>query len=176
MLSLWKRTPEPPAETRPQATDDAKRNRQQNIKVSDDCAAAFAALGGGAGHQQGGPVRGHGRRAAGGAAAAWREDRGFGGLAQGCVMSRFRDGIYPLALRASQAAAMLGVSESQLRQWVIEGKVHKPYRVRKNVVLFDAVTLASDWDRMKEEADALIPAIGQGETEEAPNPWDDVLR
>ena len=91
-------------------------------------------------------------------------------------MSRFRDGIYPLALRASQAAAMLGVSESQLRQWVFEGKVHKPYRVRKNVVLFDAVTLASDWDRMKEEADALIPAIEQGETEEACNPWDEVLR
>ena len=44
MLSLWKRKPEPPAETRPQATDDAKRNRQQNIKVSDDCAAHFAAL------------------------------------------------------------------------------------------------------------------------------------
>ena len=91
-------------------------------------------------------------------------------------MSRFRDGIYPLALRASQAAAMLGVSESQLRQWVVEGKVHKPYRVRKNVVLFDAVTLASDWDRMKDEAEALIPALGQGEPDEAPNPWDDVLR
>lgn len=39
---------------------------------------------------------------------------------------------------------MLGISESQLRQWVMEGKVHKPYRVRKNVVLFDGVTLASD--------------------------------
>ena len=91
-------------------------------------------------------------------------------------MSRFRDGIYPLALRASQAAAMLGISESQLRQWVVEGKVHKPYRVRKNVVLFDAVTLASDWDRMKDEADASMPAIAPGETEEVPNPWDDVLR
>jgi hypothetical protein len=91
-------------------------------------------------------------------------------------MSRFRDGIYPLALRASQAAAMLGISESQLRQWVMEGKVHKPYRVRKNVVLFDAVTLASDWDRMKDEAEALIPAIAPGEAGEAPNPWDDVLR
>ena len=91
-------------------------------------------------------------------------------------MSRFRDGIYPLALRASQAAAMLGISESQLRQWVMEGKVHKPYRVRKNVVLFDAVTLASDWDRMKEEADAVTPVIALGEIEEVPNPWDDVLR
>ena len=91
-------------------------------------------------------------------------------------MSRFRDGIYPLALRASQAAAMLGISESQLRQWVMEGKVHKPYRVRRNVVLFDAATLASDWDRMKDEADIGIPAIAATETEEGANPWDDVLR
>ena len=44
MLSLWKRKPEPPAETKPQASDDAKRKRQQNIKVSDDCAAHFVAL------------------------------------------------------------------------------------------------------------------------------------
>lgn len=91
-------------------------------------------------------------------------------------MSRFRDGIYPLALRASQAAAALGVSESQLRQWVMEGKVHKPYRVRKNVVLFDAITLASDWDRMKDEAEPLVPATAPGDLEEAPNPWDEVLR
>jgi hypothetical protein len=91
-------------------------------------------------------------------------------------MSRFRDGLFPLALRASQAAAMLGVSESQLRQWVFEGKVHKPYRLRKNVVLFDAVTLASDWDRMKDEAEALMPAVEPAEAEEVPNPWDDVLR
>jgi len=90
-------------------------------------------------------------------------------------MSRFRDGIYPLALRASQAAAMLGVSESQLREWVIEGKVHKPYRLRKNVVLFDALTLASDWDRMKEEVEPSIPALALTETEEKRNPWDDVL-
>jgi len=69
---------------------------------------------------------------------------------------------------------MLGVSESQLRQWVIEGKVHKPYRLRKNVVLFDALTLASDWDRMKEEAESPITASSM-ETEEGHNPWD-VLR
>ena len=91
-------------------------------------------------------------------------------------MSHFRDGIHALALRASQAAAMLGVSESQLRQWVVEGKVHRPYRVRKNVVLFDAVTLASDWDRMKDEAAASTPVAPTGKTEEVPNPWDDVLR
>jgi hypothetical protein len=93
-------------------------------------------------------------------------------------MSRVHEGVYPLALRASQAAAMLGVSESQLRQWVSEGKVHRPYRVRKNVVLFDAQTLAADWDRMKDEANAILPAKGGGgpETDEEPNPWDDILR
>jgi hypothetical protein len=90
-------------------------------------------------------------------------------------MSRFRDGIYPLALRASQAAATLGVSESQLRQWVIEGKVHRPYRLRKNVVLFDALTLAGDWDRMKEEAELSILAHAPEDTEGERNPWDDVL-
>ena len=58
----------------------------------------------------------------------------------------------------------------------MEGKVHKPYRVRKNVVLFDAITLASDWDRMKDEAEALVPATAPGDLEEAPNPWDEVLR
>jgi DNA-binding transcriptional MerR regulator len=90
-------------------------------------------------------------------------------------MSRVQGGIHPLALRASQAAAMLGVSESQLRQWVIEGKVHRPYRVRKNVVLFDAQTLAADWDRIKDEADAAFPANGASDAKEEPNPWDDIL-
>ena len=91
-------------------------------------------------------------------------------------MSHVHDRAYPLALRASQAAAMLGVSESQLRQWVIEGKVHKPYRLRKNVVLFDALTLASDWDRMKEEAETMVSALAPAEIQEERNPWDDVLR
>jgi len=90
-------------------------------------------------------------------------------------MSRISNGISPLALRAAQAAAMLGVSESQLRQWVIEGKVHRPYRLRKNVVLFDAVTLAADWDRMKEEAEASILVSDVTETDEGQNPWDRVL-
>ena len=71
---------------------------------------------------------------------------------------------------------MLGVSESQLRQWVIEGKVHKPYRVRRNVVLFDAMTLAGDWDRIKEEADASISMLGSEIPVEGTNPWDEVLR
>lgn len=91
-------------------------------------------------------------------------------------MSRISNGLSPLALRAAQAAAMLGVSESQLRQWVSEGKVHRPYRLRKNVVLFDAVTLAADWDRMKEEAEASILVSDGIETDEGPNPWDEALR
>jgi len=90
-------------------------------------------------------------------------------------MPRLRDGIYPLALRSSQAAAMLGVSESQLRQWVAEGKVHRPYHVRKNVVLFDAVTLAADWDRMKAEAGLSVQAIEMNEAGQGTNPWDEVL-
>lgn len=64
------------------------------------------------------------------------------------------------------------MSESQLRQWVHEGKVHRPYRLRKNVVLFDAATLATDWDRMKEEAEGITsdpaPEIER-------NPWDEAL-
>ena len=91
-------------------------------------------------------------------------------------MPRLSDGIYPLALRSSQAAAMLGVSESQLRLWVSEGKVHQPYRLRKNVVLFDAVTLAADWDRMKAEAELSVAALNAIGVEEGPNPWDGVLR
>jgi hypothetical protein len=43
MLSLWKRKPTPLVEVSRQEPD-ARRNRQQNIKVSDDCAAMFAAL------------------------------------------------------------------------------------------------------------------------------------
>jgi MerR HTH family regulatory protein len=90
-------------------------------------------------------------------------------------MPRLSDGIYPLALRASHAAAMLGVSESQLRQWVSEGKVHRPYHVRKNVVLFDAITLAADWDRMKAETELPIEAMEASEAEQGTNPWDEVL-
>ena len=45
MLSFLKRKPEPAADTEPQTlVEPAKRNCQQNIKVSADCAAHFAAL------------------------------------------------------------------------------------------------------------------------------------
>jgi hypothetical protein len=59
---------------------------------------------------------------------------------------------------------------------VVEGKVHKPYRLRKNVVLFDALTLANDWDRMKDEAQAAVPESLNVEPEEESNPWDEALR
>jgi len=82
----------------------------------------------------------------------------------------------PLALRPSQAAAMLGISEGLLRIWVAEGVVHRPYRVRKNVVLFDAYTLASDWDRIKEQAEqGYVPAGPDRQAEASTNPWDDVF-
>ncbi len=45
MLSLLKRRPKPVAAIEQQpAASPARRNRQQNIKVSEDCLAAFAAL------------------------------------------------------------------------------------------------------------------------------------
>ena len=45
MLSLWKRKSEPIAtEPVPHEIESARRNRQQNIKVSEDCAAHFTAL------------------------------------------------------------------------------------------------------------------------------------
>ena len=57
-----------------------------------------------------------------------------------------------------------------------EGKVHPPYRLRKNVVLFDAVTLAADWDRMKAEAELWLAALDASEAEQGTNPWDEALR
>ena len=39
-----------------------------------------------------------------------------------------------------------------------------------------ALTLASDWDRMKEEAEAMVPAFAPTEAQEEHNPWDEVLR
>ncbi len=44
MLFLLKRKPRPMAESAAQTLPPAKRNRQQNIKVSEDCSIAFAAL------------------------------------------------------------------------------------------------------------------------------------
>ncbi len=46
MLSLLKRKPKPPVMImQPQSAEPpVRRNKQQNIKVSDDCSVAFAAL------------------------------------------------------------------------------------------------------------------------------------
>jgi hypothetical protein len=44
VLRLLKRKPKLPAAIEQQAVEPAKRDRQQNIKVSLDCSAAFAAL------------------------------------------------------------------------------------------------------------------------------------
>ncbi len=44
MLSLLKRKPKPPVLVEQQPTEPVRRTHQQNIKVSEDCSAAFAAL------------------------------------------------------------------------------------------------------------------------------------
>ena len=44
MLSLLKRKPKLPVVAELPAPEPMKRTRQQNIKVSDDCSAAFTAL------------------------------------------------------------------------------------------------------------------------------------
>ena len=44
MLSFLKRKPEAPVQIERRATPPARRARQQNIKVSEDCAAHFAAI------------------------------------------------------------------------------------------------------------------------------------
>ncbi len=44
MLTFLKRKAEPVAQIEPPPTPPVRRARQQNIKVSGDCAAAFAAI------------------------------------------------------------------------------------------------------------------------------------
>ena len=44
MLSLLKRKSKPPVVVEQQPTEPVRRTHQQNIKVSEDCSAAFAAL------------------------------------------------------------------------------------------------------------------------------------
>jgi len=44
MLSLLKRKPKAPVVIEPQPAEPIRRTHQQNIKVSDDCSVAFAAL------------------------------------------------------------------------------------------------------------------------------------
>lgn len=75
--------------------------------------------------------------------------------------------IQPLALRHRDAARMLGISESELRKWVEDGRISPPYTIKDHVVLFDANQLAQDWERIK---DACSPREWQ-----TVNPWDQVL-
>ena len=44
MLSIWRRKPEPEAAVEQGAPEPVRRTQQQNIKVSEDCSRAFAAL------------------------------------------------------------------------------------------------------------------------------------
>ncbi len=44
MLSIWRRKPQTAAAIEQGPPEPVQRNRQQNIKVSEDCSQAFAAL------------------------------------------------------------------------------------------------------------------------------------
>ncbi len=44
MLSLLKRKPRPPVVAELEPAEPIRRTRQQNIKVSEDCSVAFAAM------------------------------------------------------------------------------------------------------------------------------------
>ncbi len=44
MLSMWRRKPDPAAVIEQGAPEPVRRTQQQNIKVSEDCSLAFAAL------------------------------------------------------------------------------------------------------------------------------------
>jgi excisionase family DNA binding protein len=72
----------------------------------------------------------------------------------------------PLALRAADAAARLGVSLATLRTWVAEGRIRSPYTVGPRIHLFDYQQLLEDWELMKAEASVTS----------SPNPWDEVGR
>jgi hypothetical protein len=78
--------------------------------------------------------------------------------------------VAPLAVRHRDAATMLGISEAELRNWVKEGRVHRPYTVKGNVVLFDVARLQDDWERLKRNT-----AATDAEEDDGENPWDVVL-
>ncbi len=66
----------------------------------------------------------------------------------------------PLALRAADAAAALGISESLLEKLVKDGKLHPPVPIPGHrASRYDFQRLREDWQKMREEA-------------EAANPWD----
>jgi hypothetical protein len=84
----------------------------------------------------------------------------------GAVMAKAaeRMAIQPVAVRATQAAAMLGICESKLRAMVAEGRIRPPVRI-DGMQLFDVETLRDDWQALRDAAMA----------ETGPNPWDEVL-
>jgi hypothetical protein len=71
--------------------------------------------------------------------------------------------VEPVAVRAPQAAAMLGVSESKLRALVAEGRIRPPIEIDR-VRLFDVEQLRADWASLRDAALA----------DDGPNPWDDI--
>ncbi len=68
-----------------------------------------------------------------------------------------------IAVRRTEAATLLGISERTLDAWINEGKVHKPYKVSPRIVLFDVDRLRADWARMRDEA-----------SKEEHNEWGDI--
>ena len=83
MLSLLKRKPKAPVVIEPQPAEPVRRTHQQNIKVSEDCSAAFAVLAEAQGISKAALVRGHGGRAARGVAEAGRLASGLAGIGKG---------------------------------------------------------------------------------------------
>lgn len=77
-----------------------------------------------------------------------QNDDGLGGSVQSPLVL---DVIQRLAVRYEDAARMIGISESMLRDLVYQGKIHAPIQLSKNVVLFDVATLAQDWQSIRRE-------------------------
>lgn len=76
--------------------------------------------------------------------------------------------IAPLAVRYPDAAAMLGISVSELKNWVQAGLVRKPLSPKTNVVLFDVAGLIEDWQ-------ALKARLEDADDDGGVNEWDEVL-
>ncbi len=71
--------------------------------------------------------------------------------------------VEPLAVRAPEAAAMLGISESKLRALVADGRVRPPLEIDR-LRLFDVDQLRADWASLRDAALA----------DHGPNPWDEI--
>ncbi len=71
--------------------------------------------------------------------------------------------IEPLAVRAPEAAAMLGISESKLRALVAEARIRPPVMI-DGLRLFDTDQLRADWASLRDAALA----------DDGANPWDEI--